>query len=78
MLTDFSVLSGFAAAFLAGICWMLAIERLDLSIAYPFMALSFVLVPLGSTFFFGEVVPPMQWLGLGLIIAGVSVSALAR
>jgi multidrug transporter EmrE-like cation transporter len=78
MLTDYSVLSGFAAAFLAGICWMLAIERLDLVFAYPFMALSFVLVPLGSTIFFGEMVPPIQWLGLGLIVAGVTVSALAR
>lgn len=78
MLMDFRVLSGFAAAFLAGLCWMLAIEKLELAYAYPFMALSFVLVPLGSTFFFGEVVPPMQWLGLGLIVAGVSVSTLAR
>lgn len=78
MLTDFRVLSGFVAAFLAGLCWMLAIEKLELAYAYPFMALSFVLVPLGSTFFFGEVVPPMQWLGLSLIVVGVSVSALAR
>lgn len=78
MLTDFRVLTGFAAAFLAGLCWMLAIEKLELAYAYPFMALSFVLVPLGSTFFFGEVVPPLQWLGLGIIVVGVSVSALAR
>jgi multidrug transporter EmrE-like cation transporter len=78
MLTDFSVLSGFAAAFLAGICWMLAIERLDLAFAYPFMALSFILVPLASTVFFGESIPTIQWLGLGLIVAGVTVSALAR
>jgi drug/metabolite transporter (DMT)-like permease len=78
MLTDVRVLSGFAAAFLAGLCWMLAIEKLELAYAYPFMALSFVLVPLGSTFFFGEVIPPMQWFGLALIVAGVSVSALAR
>jgi drug/metabolite transporter (DMT)-like permease len=78
MLTDYSVLSGFAAAFIAGICWMLAIERLDLALAYPFLALSFVLVPLGSLYFFGELVPPMQWLGLGLIVAGVTVSTLAR
>lgn len=78
MLTDFSVLSGFAAAFLAGICWMLAVERLDLAVAYPFMALSFILVPLGSTIFFGEMIPPIQWVGLCLIVAGVTVSALAR
>jgi multidrug transporter EmrE-like cation transporter len=78
MLTDIGVLSGLGAAVLAVVCWMLAIERLDLALAYPFVALSFVLVPLGSTIFFGEALPPIQLLGLGLIVAGVTVSALAR
>jgi multidrug transporter EmrE-like cation transporter len=78
MLTDVGVLSGLGAAVLAGVCWMLAIERLELGYAYPFMALSFVLVPLGSTMLFGEPLPTSQLLGLALIIAGVTVSALAR
>ena len=78
MLTDVVVLSGLGAAFLAGLCWILAIERLELGFAYPFMALSFVLVPVGSSIFFGESLPPIQLLGLGLIVAGVTVSALAR
>jgi multidrug transporter EmrE-like cation transporter len=78
MFTDIWVLIGLGAAVVAGACWMLAIERLDVGFAYPFMALSFVLVPLGSTFFFGEALPPIQLLGLALIIAGVSVSAFAR
>jgi len=44
MFTDMWVLSGFGAAVLAGACWMLAIERLAVGYAYPFMALSFVFV----------------------------------
>ena len=78
MLTDYSVLSGVAAVFLAGICSMLAIERFDLALAYPFVALSLVLVPSGSAIFFGEVVPPIRWLGLALIVGGMNVSALTR
>ena len=78
MFTDISVLSGFAAAVLAAACWMLAIEKLPVGYAYPFMALSFVLVPIGSMVLFGERVPPTQLLGLGLIVAGVTVSALVR
>ncbi len=77
MLIDIGVLSGFGAAFLAGLCWMLAIERLELGFAYPFMALSFVLVPICSTVLFGDSLPPIRLLGLGLIVAGVTVSALA-
>jgi multidrug transporter EmrE-like cation transporter len=78
MMSDIWVLSGLGAAFLAGLCWIMAIERLELGFAYPFMALSFVLVPIGSTFFFRESLPPLQLAGLALIVAGVSVSALAR
>jgi drug/metabolite transporter (DMT)-like permease len=78
MFGDLWVLSGLAAAVVAGACWMLAIERLEVGFAYPFIALSFVLVPLGSMLLFGEAVPKLQWLALGLIIAGVTLSALAR
>ena len=38
------VLSAFAAAFAAALCWMLAMVKLELSHAYPFISLSFVLV----------------------------------
>jgi multidrug transporter EmrE-like cation transporter len=78
MFSDIGVLSSFGAAVLAAVCWMLAIERLEVGYAFPFMALSFVLVPLGSMVLFGERMPPMQLLGLGLIVAGVSVSAFVR
>jgi multidrug transporter EmrE-like cation transporter len=78
MFTDFWVLSGFGAAVLAAACWMLVIERLEVGYAYPFVALSFVLVPLGSMVLFGERLPMIQLLGLALIICGVTVSALAR
>jgi multidrug transporter EmrE-like cation transporter len=78
MLSDVAVLTCLGAAALAAILWMLAIERLEVSFAYPFMALSFVLVPLGSMVVFGERVPPMQFVGLGLIVVGVVVSTLAR
>ncbi len=78
MFTDIGVFSGLGAAVFAGVCWMLAIERIEVGYAYPFMALSFVLVPLGSRVLFGEPLPVIQLFGLGLIIVGVTVSALAR
>jgi len=78
MFTDLWVLSGLAAAVLAGCCWMLAIERLDVGFAYPIMALTFVFVPVGSTLLFGEPLPKIQLLALLLIVAGVTLSALTR
>jgi len=78
MFTDLAVLSCFGGAVLASICWMLAIEKLPVGYAYPFMALSFVLVPIGSLVMFGEKIPLMQMLAIGLIVAGVSLSAFTR
>jgi drug/metabolite transporter (DMT)-like permease len=78
MFTDPWVISGVVGVFVAGACWMLALQRLELGFAYPFMALSFVFVPVGSMLLFGEPLPKVQMLALALIIAGVTLSALAR
>ncbi|HSR65722.1 MAG TPA: EamA family transporter [Xanthomonadaceae bacterium] len=70
------VISGLAAAFLASICWMLALTRLELSRAYPFTALGLVLVFAASAAVFGEALNPGKLLGGGLIVAGICVVAL--
>lgn len=78
MLSDIGVLSGLAAAGLAAVAWILAIQRLEVGFAYPFMALTFVLVPLGSKLIFSEALPPLQIAGMVIIVIGVTISALAR
>lgn len=78
MFTDVLVLSGLIAAIVASGLWMLLIARVDLAYAYPFMALTFVLVPLGSAVILNETLPPLQFIGLGLIVAGVCLSAATR
>jgi drug/metabolite transporter (DMT)-like permease len=75
MYSDIGVLSCFAAAAGASLVWSLAIQRTPLTIAYPFMALTFVLVPLASVFFFRESLSSLQLLGLLLIVMGVALSA---
>lgn len=68
------LLSGFAAAFVASLFWMAAMTRFELSFAYPFMSLSFVLVFFLSVFIFGEAFTWGKVLGLALIIAGIIVT----
>jgi len=77
MYTDVGVLSGLGAAVLASIFWAMALERAGLGFAYPFMALSFVVVPLAASLLFDEAVSPMQFLGLIIIVVGVAINALA-
>jgi multidrug transporter EmrE-like cation transporter len=65
------ILSGFAAAFGAALCWMLAVVKLDLSHAYPFVSLSFVLVLFASAALFGEPLSFAKVAGVALIVVGV-------
>lgn len=76
--TDIWVLSGLAAAVLAGFCWALALRDAALSFIYPFMALSFIVVPLLAACLFGEKIGPMQAVGMLLIVGGVSLATFAR
>jgi multidrug transporter EmrE-like cation transporter len=78
MLLDPWVLSGLGAAVLASVLWVLAMQKLELGFAYPFVALSFALVPIAAYLLLDERLPPLQLLGIAMIIAGVTVSAAAR
>ena len=52
------ILSAYAAALCASLSWLAAMTRLELSHAYPFMSLNFVLVMVLSTMLFHEAVTP--------------------
>ena len=72
---DPAIFSGFAAAFLASLAWMAAMTKFDLSHAYPFMGLNFVVVLLLSGWLFSEPVTVQKALGVGLIVLGTVVAA---
>jgi drug/metabolite transporter (DMT)-like permease len=69
------VLSALAAAFAAALCWMLAMVKLELSHAYPFVSLSFVLVLFLSALFFGELLTWQKVAGVALIVGGVALGS---
>ena len=78
MATDWRVLCAAGATFVAGVGWLCALQRLDLGYAFPFMAFSFILTPVAATLFFGEPLALVQIVGLILVFAGLTLSALAR
>lgn len=69
------IFSGFFAAFLASLAWMAAMTRFDLSHAYPFMSLNFVLVLILSGWLLNEPVSLHKVLGVALIVIGTVVAA---
>lgn len=62
---------------LATISWIWILRRVSLQFAYPFMALTFVLVPIGSYVLFGERANIFYYVGVAIIICGVIVVVLS-
>jgi len=69
------VVSGLAAALLAAISWMAAMTKLDLSHAYPFTSLAFVLVLIASGWLFNEPVTGPKIAGIAFICLGIVIGS---
>lgn len=69
------IISAFVAAFLAAVCWIGAMTKLELSQAYPFMALNFILVTMLAAWLFAEPVTWPKIAGLALIVLGLIVGS---
>ena len=65
------VILGFASYGISSVCYLMALSRLDLSVAYPTAGLGYVVVLLVSAVVLHEPVGLLRWLGVLLIFAGV-------
>lgn len=67
------VLLGLGCYGVSAVIWLVVLSRLDVSLAYPLLALNFVLVPLFAWLLLGEQVPSWRWVGIGIVLIGVTV-----
>lgn len=67
------VLFALFATFMSGVSWILAMTKLELSYAYPYVAAPFIIVPLLAVVLFGETVTAGKIIGGALILAGIAV-----
>lgn len=54
--------------------WIFVLQKMELSRAFPFAALTFVFVPLLSYLFLNETISMSTILGAGVIIVGIIIS----
>jgi multidrug transporter EmrE-like cation transporter len=73
LLFDPFIFSGIVLAFFASLTWMAAMTKFELSFAYPFMALNFVLVLFFGIFVLGESFSLTRMAGVVLIVVGTLV-----
>ncbi len=67
------VIFGLLLYVISAAIWMIVLSTVDLSFAYPFIGLSYVLVLVLSKFILKEDVNPLRWIGALIITAGVVV-----
>ncbi len=73
-----TILLGFVSYGLSSLFYLVALSKLDLSYAYPMIALSYVIVALLSYKYLGEPLTAMSSVGLVVIILGVCLVALGK
>jgi len=68
-----TVLVGLFLYMISAAIWLIVISIVDLSFAYPFIGLTYVLILVVSKFVFKEDVNPIRWIGTAIITIGVIV-----
>jgi undecaprenyl phosphate-alpha-L-ara4N flippase subunit ArnF len=75
LLTTPATWAGLAVYGFSAVCWLWVLSRAPLSFAYPILSLTFPIVVGASAILFSELILPVRWLGVGMIVLGVSLLA---
>ena len=62
---------GLALFGVSAIVWIVVLSRVSLSFAYPFAALTYIIIVVFDRVFLNEYVPGLRWAGVALIMSGI-------
>ncbi len=69
------IVGGLACYVVSVVVWIMALSRVEVSIAYPMLSLGYVVNAIAAHYLFGEAVSPMRVAGIFVIIVGVVMVA---
>ena len=69
------ILGGLMCYAISVVVWILALSRVEVSIAYPMLSIGYVVNALAAYLLFGEAVGVQRLVGIGIIVVGVYVVA---
>jgi multidrug transporter EmrE-like cation transporter len=69
------ILGGLACYVVSVVVWIMALSRVEVSIAYPMLSVGYVVNAVAAWYLFGEQVTMERLVGIGIIILGVFVVA---
>ncbi|NJN16406.1 MAG: EamA family transporter [Oscillochloris sp.] len=71
--SDWRVLLGFVLVFGGALFWLGVISRVNLSLAYPLLALNYVIILIPSRWLLHEPITPAKVIGAMIVVIGVIV-----
>ena len=71
--TEPHIAGGLGCYVISVVVWVLALSRVEVSIAYPLLSVGYVVNAIAAWYLFGEAVTVMRLAGIGIIIIGVCV-----
>jgi multidrug transporter EmrE-like cation transporter len=69
--TQLPIIGGLTCYVISVVVWIIALSRVDVTIAYPMISLGYIINALGAWYFLGEAVSAQRLLAIGVIIVGV-------
>ena len=69
------ILGGLVSYVVSAVVWIMALSRVEVSIAYPMLSIGYVVNAVAAWWLFGEAVTTMRLAGMGIILIGVYIVA---
>jgi multidrug transporter EmrE-like cation transporter len=69
------IFTGLVCYVVSVIVWIMALSRVEVSIAYPMLSIGYVVNALAAWYLFGEALTLMRLIGIGIIVFGVFIVA---
>ncbi|MDA8093077.1 MAG: SMR family transporter [Betaproteobacteria bacterium] len=73
--TDYHILGGLGCYAISVVVWIMALSRVEVSVAYPMLSIGYIVNALAAWYLFGEPVSLGKLAGIGVIIVGVYMVA---
>ncbi|MFP5299463.1 MAG: hypothetical protein ACLGHL_10795, partial [Actinomycetota bacterium] len=62
---------------ISALFWLVVLSRVPLSVAYPIVGVSYILIVLLGRFVLHETVPTMRWIGVFVVATGIAIIGLS-
>jgi len=73
--TEPHILGGLTCYVISVVVWIMALSRVEVSIAYPLLSVGYIVNAIAAWYLFGEAVSVTRLAGIGVIIIGVYIVA---